>query len=144
MPKRRSYLLAAGALILPLPAYADCAERIAAVETHPAILEAPESAAAPEADSQDPAPAAGSEEQVVEEEMVEKGEAVVEDGGVTVHADGGPAEPRESWFTNGTDEERGVVLTHLDAAREAQDSGDEQGCMEHVQQAEDLLRDDAG
>jgi hypothetical protein len=76
--------------------------------------------------------------------MVEKGEAVVEDGGVTVHANGGPAEPRESWFTNGTDEERGVVLTHLDAAREAQSSGDEQGCMEHMQQAEDLLRDDAG
>lgn len=144
MPKRMTCLLAAGALILPLPAYADCAERIAAIESHPAILETPESAAAPDADTRSPAPAADSEEEVVEEEMVEEGEAVVEDGGETVHADGGPAEPRESWFTNGTDEERGVVLTHLDAAREAQSSGDEQACMEHVQQAENLLRNDAG
>jgi hypothetical protein len=148
MSKRMTCLLTAGALMLPLPAYADCAARIAAVESHPAIVEAPE---APEitaettAETPVPGPAAtGNPERVVKEEMVENGEAVIEDGGETVHAAGGPAEPRESWFTNGTDEDKGVVLTHLDAAREAQSSGDEKACIDHVQQAEDLLRDDAG
>ncbi len=145
MPKRMTCLLAAGALCLPLPAYADCAERIAAVESHPAIAEAPETAAAPQAapqTGQDASDAARSEEQVVQKEMVENGEAVQEHGGETVHAAGGPAEPRENWFTSGSDE-LGVVLTHLDAARDARGSGDEQACIEQVQQAEELLRDNA-
>lgn len=138
MSTRTTCLLAAGALILPLPAFADCAERIAAVERHPAIVEnQPAAAEAPEATR------SGSEEQVVEEEMVEEGEAVNEGGGETVHADGGPAEPRENWFTSES-EELGTVLTHLDAARKARSSGDEKACMEQVQQAEKLLRDNAG
>jgi hypothetical protein len=142
MSKRMTCLLAAGALMLPLPAYADCAARIAAVESHPAIVEAPDEA--PTSDSQEPAAALGGEEQVVKEEMVEKGEAVIEGGGETVHAAGGPAEPRESWFTNGTSVDKGVVLTHLDAARDARNGGDEKACIEEVQQAEKLLRDSAG
>lgn len=138
MSKRLTCLLAAGALILPLPAYADCADRIAAVESHPAIVENPE---APTASPEAATP--GNEEAVVKEEMVENGDAVMEDGGETVHAAGGPAGPRESWFTGDTD--LGAVLTHLDAARDARSSGDEKACIEQMQQAEELLlRDDAG
>lgn len=138
MSKRMTCLLTSAALILPLPAFADCAQRIAEVESHPAVIEAPEKTEeAPEA------AVPGNEEQVVQEEMVEKGEAVKEGGGETVHAAGGPAEPRENWFTSGS-EELGAVLTHLDAAREAQSSGDEKACIEEMQQAEKLLRDNAG
>lgn len=139
MSKRMTCLLAAGALILPLPAYADCAERIAAVESHPAIVETP----AKPAEALPEAAIPGNEEEVVVEEMIEKGETVKERGGETVHADGGPAEPRENWFTSRS-EELGTVLTHLDAAREAQSSGDEKTCIDQVQQAEKLLRDNAG
>ena len=58
------------------------------------------------------------------------------------YADGGPAMPQESWFS----ESKGmsVVLTHLDAARQAQGVGDEEACLESVQQAETALKDGAG
>ncbi len=130
---RLPYLLAAAVLVLPLPAYADCAARIAAVESHPAVLEKPQDA--------DAAPAAGDEEAVMDE-MVENGEAVQENGGETVYQEGGPATPRENWFTS--DKHEGAVLTHLDAARDAQKSGDERACLEAIEQAESMLKPDAG
>lgn len=114
-------------------AYAACAERIAAVENHPALA----GQGAPPAE--EPAePATGNDEKVVEEEMIEDGDSIRENGGETVHADGGSATPEESWFTEPT--EKSDVLTHLDAARQAQDTGDEKACLESVQQAESALK----
>jgi hypothetical protein len=137
MSKRMTCLLTLGILALPLPAYADCAERIAAVESHPALAGQDSSRAERPAK-----PATGSDEKVVEEEMVENGDAIRENGGETVHADGGPATPQESWFSEPT--ERSAVLTHLDAARQAQSAGDEKACLESVQQAETALEDGTG
>jgi hypothetical protein len=138
MSKKITLLLAMGVFAFPLPAFADCAERIATVESHPAIAQQ---------DAPDPATdkpletAAGDEEEVVQE-MVESGEAIQQDGGETVHADGGPAAPTESWFTE--DSDKAVVLTHLDEARKAQQAGDEKACLEAIEQAEAVLSDDAG
>lgn len=130
---RLPYLLVAAALALPLPAYADCAARIEAVENHPAVLEKPQGA--------DASPGAGDEEAATNE-MVENGEAVREDGGETVYQEGGPATPREHWFTS--DKHEAAVLTHLDAARDAHSSGDERRCLESIEQAESMLKSDAG
>jgi hypothetical protein len=139
MSKQITLLLAVGAFALPLPAFADCAERIATVESHPAIAQqdAPDRAA-----EKPQASAAGDEEEVVEEEMVENGESIQQHGGETVHADGGPAAPAESWFTE--DSDKAVVLTHLDGAKKAQQAGDEKACLEEIEQAEAILSDDAG
>lgn len=130
---RLPYLLAAAALVLPLPAYADCAQRIEAVESHPAILENPEGAAR----AADQAPAVEGGEEAAMDDMVQNGEAVREDGGTTVHAEGGPATPLEQWFTS--DKDKAAVLTHLDEARDAQGTGDEQACLESIEQAEGIL-----
>jgi len=134
---RLPYLVAAAALILPLPAFADCAQRIEAVESHPAVAEKPEEekAATPEVP-------AGSQETIVKEQMVKGGDAMRENGGETVYQEGGPAAPRESWFTDSKD--KSEVLTHLDTARKAQDSGDEKACLEAIEQAEAILKPDAG
>ncbi|MEQ9609151.1 MAG: hypothetical protein RLN99_15940 [Kiloniellaceae bacterium] len=126
-------LLAAAALVLPLPAYADCAQRIEAVESHPAILENPEGSAA----ASQQAPAVPGGEEAATEEMVKNGAAVQEDGGTTVYQEGGPAMPREQWFT--TEKDKAAVLTHLDEARNAQGTGDEQACLEAIEQAERVL-----
>lgn len=135
---RLPYLLAATALALPLPAYADCAQRIEAVESHPAIIENPQGSSA----ESDEVPAAGGREEAVKDEMVQNGEAVQEDGGKTVYQEGGLATPREQWFTADTD--KAAVLTHLDAARDAQGTGDEQACLESIEQAERILTPDEG
>jgi len=137
---RLPYLLAAAAMSLPLPAFADCAQRIEAVASHPAILEQP---ADPAAGSATPPAAAGSEEAIVKEKVVEGGGAVRENGGETVYQEGGPAVPRESWFTDSKD--KAEVLTHLDSARKAKDKGDENACLEAIEQAEKALQQpDAG
>ncbi|MGD1877592.1 MAG: hypothetical protein ACFB13_08845 [Kiloniellaceae bacterium] len=135
-----SSLLLAGALVLPLPAYADCAQRIEAVETHPALAGNADETT-PEAQSSQSA-AAGNEEKVVKEEMVEKGASIQENGGETVYQEGGPAAPRESWFTDSKD--KATVLTHLDSAREAKAAGDEKVCLEEIEQAEKIMEADAG
>lgn len=127
MSRRASGLLGAVALVLPLPAYADCAERIAAVESHPAVAGAETSAG-----SADKPLRAGAG----------KGEGVREDGGNTVYPDGGPATPTESWFTG--EEDAAAALTHLDAARKARGEGDEEACLDAVEQAEAALGADAG
>ncbi|WP_340119774.1 hypothetical protein [Pelagibius sp. 7325] len=131
-------LLAAAALVLPLPAYADCAQRIEAVESHPAILENPEGTAA----AAEQAPAVPGGEEAATEEMVKNGGAVQEDGGTTVYQEGGPATPREQWFTN--EKDKSAVLTHLDEARDARGSGDEQACLEAIEQAEAVLTPNDG
>ena len=138
MSKQITLLLAVGAFALPLPAFAGCAERIATVESHPAIAEqdAPDRAAEKPLET-----AAGDEEEVVEE-MIEQGEAIQQHGGETVHADGGPAAPTESWFTE--DSDKAVVLTHLDEARKAQQARDETACLDAIGQAEAVSSDDAG
>ncbi|GAB4371188.1 MAG: hypothetical protein Kow00114_31910 [Kiloniellaceae bacterium] len=133
---RLPYFLAAAALALPLPAYADCGARIAAVESHPAIMERPQDESAAPA-----RPSAGNEE-AVKDQMVQNGEAVEENGGETVYPEGGPATPRENWFT--TDQHEAAALTHLDAARDAHQAGDERGCLESIEQAESILKPDAG
>jgi hypothetical protein len=139
MLKPTTWMLAAGVLTMPLAAYADCAERIAAVESHPAIVGTEDGEE--EARGSD-RPAAGSEEQVVEEELVENGERLREYGGETVHAEGGPAAPREHWFT--AEPDRSAALSHLDAAKDAQRAGDEAACMEAIQQAEEVIEDGSG
>jgi hypothetical protein len=114
MCARTSCFLAAAILAQPLPAYADCAARIAAVEQNPAVS----SRGAP------------------------SGESVHVDGGESRHQQGGPATPTESWFTGSeNDDEKPSVLTHLTAARDAREAGDEQACLEAVGEAEEALRD---
>lgn len=107
-------MLAAAALALPLPAYADCAQRIAAIEENASVTSN--------------APSAGN------------GGSVQADGGTTEHQEGGPAQPTESWFTNSKSDGAGAVLTHLTDAREARAAGDEQACLEAVGQAEAALQ----
>ncbi|MGE5766046.1 MAG: hypothetical protein ACM35H_02605, partial [Bacteroidota bacterium] len=97
-------------------------ERIAAVENHPAVLEDGEAAAAG-------APQPSQAE----------ADAVREDGGKTEHAEGGPATPSESWFTNADNDDKGTVLTHLDKAKAAREAGDEAACLDAVEQAEAAL-----
>lgn len=106
------------ACLLPSAALADCRERIASIENHPALKESRA------------APSAG------------EGETVREDGGKTEHAEGGPATPSESWFTNSDEDDRGSVLTYLDTAKAAQEAGNEAACLDAVEQAEAAL--DAG
>lgn len=112
---RATSLVATLAFLLPSAAWADCQDRIAAVENHPAILQQDEAVAGPPDDT------------------------VQEDGGETQHADGGPATPSESWFTNASNDDKGTVLTHLDAARAAHQAGDEAACLDAVEQAEAAL-----
>ena len=133
-------LLVAGALVMPLPAYADCALRIEAVETHPALAGPADSPQEPQAESG--SAAAGTEEKVVKEQMVDNGASIQENGGETVYQEGGPAGPRESWFTDSKD--KATVLTHLDSARKAQAAGDEKACLEAIEQAEHIMAADAG
>ena len=140
---RLPYILAAAAFVLPLPAFADCAQRIDVVASHPAISEHRDEAAATSAETASKPDSAGSKESIVKEQMVEGGGAVQENGGETVYQEGGPAIPRESWFTDSKD--KAEVLTHLDSARKANDAGDEKACLEAIEQAEKALKQpDAG
>lgn len=111
MPMRLPCLLAAAVLALPMSAHADCAARIATVEAHPAIGGSADAAEG----------------------------SVRTDGGDSTHAAGGPATPTESWFTDAEHEDRPSALTHLHSAREAQKEGDEQACLDAVEQAEAAL-----
>lgn len=113
------------ACLVPSVALADCQDRIAAVEKHPALAQQGD-AAGPGASQ----PAAPSHQDP---------DVVWEGGGKTEHADGGPATPSESWFTNSRDDDKATVLTHLDAAKAARQSGDETGCLDAVEQAEAAL-----
>ena len=122
---RSSGLALALACLLPAAAWADCQERIASIESHPAVME--EREAAPSGGQDTTAP------------LQEEGDTVREDGGETEHADGGPATPSESWFTNSNQDDTGTVLTHLGTAKAAQDAGDEAACLEAVEQAEAAL-----
>ena len=125
MSTRVISLLAGAALALPLPAWADCAARIAAVEGHPAIGQAGSAADGKEpGGARSPTSPSGS---------------VQVDGGATTHPEGGPATPSESWFTDSEHEDRAAVLAHLDSAREAQGAGDERACLAAVEQAEAAL-----
>jgi hypothetical protein len=113
------------ACILPSAAWADCQQRIASIENHPAVTEGRQ--AEPSGGQKTIAPLQGS------------GESVRENGGQTAHADGGPAAPSESWFTNSNQDDRGTALTYLDTAKTAHDAGDEAACLEAVEQAEAAL-----
>lgn len=117
MAMRITLLSVAAALILPLPAQANCAERIAAVESHPAMI-----------GGQNSSEASGETS------------GVRVDGGESTHAEGGPATPSESWFTDSENEDRASVLTHLDNAKQAQNAGDERACIDAVEQAEAALK----
>lgn len=127
MSKRMTALLATAGLGLSLPAYADCAERVTALETHPAL-----------ADSATPAD--GSLGGSSSEKVAGGTESVQEHGGETEHAEGGPATPSESWFTDARKQDASAALAHLDAAKKARDGGDEQACLRAIEQAEAALR----
>lgn len=116
--------LATAMLLLPQAARADCAARIAAVESHPAVDQAERSAPDQQQAGREPSNSGGS---------------VQIDGGDTGHAQGGPATPSESWFTDSEHEDRASVLAHLDTARKAQGDGKEQACLTAVEQAEAAL-----
>ncbi|MEX0921732.1 MAG: hypothetical protein WD489_08555 [Rhodovibrionaceae bacterium] len=128
---RPSTLLIAAVIALPLPAFAaeDCAARISAMESHPAFAQQPKDEAE------------GAEGDITSEsdssEHAEKGVAVEENGGTTVYQEGGPALPRESWFTG--EEDKAVALGHLSAAKEAEEAGDAATCAEEMDQAEKIL-----
>ncbi|GAB4230442.1 MAG: hypothetical protein Tsb0032_36870 [Kiloniellaceae bacterium] len=147
--KRMTSLVMLGVLAAPLPAFADCAARIAAVENSPAFAEpapmetaADKDTAAAETDAASNAPASGEEERVVKEEVVGDGTAVRENGGETVYQEGGPATPRENWFVS--EKHELAVLEHLDTAKGALESGDEKACLEAIEEAEKGLRPEEG
>ena len=138
-------LLVAGALALPLPAFADCATRISAVEKHPAIAEDGETDAGAAAKTDRSAAAAaapGQEEEVVDKEVIGDGAAVQEAGGETVYAEGGPATPRENWF--GSPPKKAAVLAHLKTAKDEQQAGNEKACLDSIEKAEKAMTPDAG
>lgn len=124
MSMRIIFPLTVAALLLPQPAQADCTARIAAVEEHPAVSQAARS---------------GQDEQPAERQVTNPAGSVQVDGGDTGHAEGGPATPSESWFTDSEHEDRAAVLAYLDSARKAQAEGDEQACLTAVEQAEAAL-----
>lgn len=123
---RVSGIAVALACLLPSVAWADCQDRIAVVENHPAVQERD---AAPIETQAGPAGTQADGE-----------ETVREGGGVTEYAEGGPAAPNESWFTDASKDDTGTVLTHLDAARAAQQAGDEAACLDAIEQAETALK----
>ena len=136
--KRRARLIAAAAIVLPVPALAaeDCAARIEAIEAHPAFSEAGTAEAPAGNDGASPSSTGESNEEKVAEQA-ENGEAVQEDGGTTVYQEGGPAGPRENWF--GSPPDKAKVLEHVEAAKQARDAGDEQACLQETQQAEKIM-----
>ncbi len=121
---RLSSLMIAAAIALPLPASAasDCAARIAAMESHPGLVQ----------DPADKDPSEGSSS-----EHAEEGVTVEENGGTTVYQEGGPAMPRESWFVSEPD--KAAVIQHLEAAKQADAKGDAAVCAEEMDQAEEIL-----
>ena len=137
MSTRASGLLAAAVLVLPLPAYADCSERIAAVERHPAVAGADASGG----NAEKPL-GGGTEKSTAETRPAENAEGVREDGGKSVYPDGGPATPTESWFTG--EDDAAAAPTHLAAARKARGEGNEEACIDAVEQAETALGSHAG
>lgn len=135
---RMTCLVAAAAIVLPLPALAaeDCAARIDAIESHPAFSEA-DKAEAPASGSSGNQTSSGQSNEDKVAERTENGEAVQEDGGTTVYQEGGPAGPRENWF--GSPPDKAKVLEHVAAAKEARDAGDSKTCLQQVQQAEKII-----
>jgi hypothetical protein len=130
------------AMMAPMPAFADCAGRIAALEADPS-LQPPAAAEQTSGPTEAPAVAgpdtAATNEatEVVKDEVVGEGKVVTEGGGETVYQESGPALPRESWFTDLPD--KAAAITHLTAAESALDAGDEKACLESVEQAENAL-----
>jgi hypothetical protein len=67
----------------------------------------------------------------------EKGTAIEEDGGTTVYAETGVATPRENWFGDSPD--KAEALGKLEQAMDARAAGEGNLCVEHVQEALDIL-----
>ena len=129
-------------LTLSLPALADCADDVAALEQELATAAAPAAGAEDQAGvasdaAGGQADAGGSEEEVVEE-MVEEGVSVEEDGAETKFAAGGHAEPRESWHSADSLEDHPAVV-HLANAKQQLEAGDQQGCMDALAEARAAL-----
>lgn len=114
-----------------LPAWADCAGEIAAVEEQLATTKG-----TPVDQRQDPAK---SPEEVVDQ-MVEEGVSVEEQGEDTKYASGGVAEPRESW-TGGESADHPAVA-HLISAKHKLGEGDAQGCSDAVARARGALSEE--
>lgn len=135
------------ALTFSVPALADCADEIAALEQQ-MEAEVPAPAAGPDAEagtsSGDQAAASEQgEDQVTEspeeevEEMVEEGVTVEEGGEPTTFAGTGPGEPREAWQHEAPPEHPGVE--HLASAKEHLEQGNEQACLDEVASARDEM-----
>jgi hypothetical protein len=114
---------------LSVPAWADCAGEIAAIEDELAATPAGGAGGAQE-------PASSPEEVV--DQMIEEGVSVEEDGADARFAAGGLAEPRESWTSTDSPEEHPAVV-HLASAKQQLDAGDQAGCTDAVAQARAAL-----
>jgi hypothetical protein len=65
------------------------------------------------------------------------GPTVVEGGKTTTYAEGGPAQPAESWF--GDPQKGKAVEERLIAARSFAEQGDEEACQEQVDKVRSLI-----
>lgn len=135
------------ALTFSVPALADCADEVAALEQEmEAEVTAPAAGPDAEAGATTADQAAGSgqgEDQVTEapeeevEEMVEEGVTVEEGGEPTTFAGTGPSEPREAWQHEAPPEHPGVE--YLARAKEHLEQGDEQACLDEVASAREEM-----
>lgn len=116
-------LAAAAVLALSAPAAgAACLDEVAQLEQRLSQIES--------VDAQQQQATGGGD--TVEMEMA-SGEEVQ----VTVESAEGGTEPQENWF--GSPPSREGAEEQLDNAREMAQAGDEQGCMEHVEQAAQIV-----
>ena len=120
---KTSMLAAAAVLALSAPAGAACLDEVAQLEQRLNRIES--------ADAQQQQQATGGGD-TVEMEMA-SGEEVE----VTVESAEGGTEPQENWF--GSPPSREGAEEQLDNAREMAEAGDEQGCMEHAEQAAQIV-----
>jgi hypothetical protein len=122
---KTSMLAAAAVLALSAPAAgAACLDQIAQLEQRLNRIES--------ADAQQQQQQATGGGDTVEMEMA-SGEEVE----VTVESAEGGTQPQENWF--GSPPSREGAEEQLDNAREMAEAGDEQGCMEHAEQAAQIV-----
>jgi hypothetical protein len=119
---KTSMLAAAAVLALSTPAGAACLDEVAQLEQRLNRIES--------ADAQQQQATGGGD--AVEMEMA-SGEEVE----VTVESAEGGTQPQENWF--GSPPSREGAEEQLDNAREMAEAGDEQGCMEHAEQAAQIV-----
>jgi hypothetical protein len=135
------YGVAITALLCQAPAFADCAEEIAALEGK---LAPSQDGKAPEAggNSEQHAAKSGDQEETPDEvvdRMVEENSVTVEedDGSETKFSGTGAATPTENWF--GEPPEKREAANHLISAMQMLEEKSEQACMDEVDKAREAL-----